>query len=163
MNEAESLNLISQVLQKSYAGHWVRSDLAGETIYCVQRDGKTITTLWVSERAERLFISVSCGLAYNIPHNIDVLVHLNEQIQEMYFGKLYSIAGQGNAHTVVTSMLIPAAPLSWANTASTDYAWLIINSMIAHGESLAPALVEKFGGQHFDFSDVHAHVLVMST
>lgn len=61
----------------------------------------------------------------------------------------------GTPDRLFISVSCGIAHQSWSHRASIDYAWLTIDSMIAHAESVAPDLVEQSGGEHFTFSRAH--------
>ncbi|UQS26060.1 hypothetical protein L1857_26225 [Amycolatopsis thermalba] len=90
-----------------------------------------------------------------------MLEFVNDKVQGMFFGKMYTLEVCDKVHTVVAHILIPVAPLSYVHRESIDYAFLAINTMIAQSEGLVTELVDGYGGQHFAFTSFAADLLAM--
>jgi hypothetical protein len=149
VNFQECYDLIPRLLEKNYPGRWHRDEIGDMPFWEVNYHQAAVSTVSLVENGDNSVIKVATGLVMGIPPHPEIVEHVNGLNVEVPYGTALVERGEGGVRSVLTRLLAPSVPLSWAHPPTITAFASLLRVMVETAPDASIALQKRFDGQYF--------------
>src|SRR5262249_3415361 len=113
------------------------------------RDGNVLNVLSYSAQHETPSITITAGIATEMPVSTNAYVALNEQNSQLMFGRIFLRLIGPQSAAILLQEIIPLAAASWDYPLSIEHVHAVVNTIV-HGADSIEGGLRSLGGRPFN-------------
>lgn len=149
MNSEECHELVPGLLEKHYPGQWHRDRIGDLPFWEVNHDRAAVSTVSLFENGDNSVLKIATGLLMDIPPHPDIVERVNGHNFEVPYGTVLAERGADGVRSVLTRLLVPSVPLTWAHPPTVTALVTLLRIMVETAPNTSTALRKQFGGRYF--------------